>query len=140
MNSDFKAKKSQAIFMSVALLCSVYFGIALINLLKFEHTAQKVSGSVIERSFGHFTIQYVVAQTKYSITEPLPKARGMSSRGHLVEGAEVSVLYNPHNPQQAKWDSHRDLIFDSLMLFFSILGIGVGLKRKNNKMIPNAPL
>jgi len=118
----------------VTLLILACIGIAyscwlLLGYVHFAGEATETQGVVVARDSIRFTIEFQVDGQTFRIEEDLPSTKGSSGleRVRLRPGAEVTVLYDPASPQNAKWKSNRLWIFPVAILALSSLGGMVAL-------------
>ena len=108
-------------------------------LLGYVHFAAKATGTqgvVVARDSIRFTIEFQVDGQTFRMEEDLPSIKGSSAleRVRLRPGAEVTVLYDPASPQNAKWKSNRLWIFPVAILALSSLGAMVALFARLNRL------
>lgn len=123
--------RQRTIFALLVASLGLPYGIyRLWDAWSFTSRAREVTGEIVERDSSRFTIRYVVEGQAFQIEEDLPIAKGMSRsrRIELQPGVQVTVLYNPAAPQEARWDSDRIWAFPIIVILVSVLAGLAGLR------------
>jgi len=127
------------IFACIGLPILIYGIITFFNLYDFLKTAKETNGTIIDFVTTKSTHRESKISTnrtqRIDTSSSYPKIRFISQEGKTVEfisdftdnniknveGTVVSVLYNPKNPDDAKWNTKKSLLFGPLVLF--VLGL-----------------
>jgi hypothetical protein len=137
------------IFLAVGILLFIITGISCYNIKKFEETAVKTSGRVIDliekRRSGSRSATYspvVIYEDDRGMQHQY--VPGFSSNPPAFDiGESIEMHYDPRKPGDAKiagWHEYiGGLITGGLGLIFSLIGIGYHAARKFRKS-GNAPL
>jgi hypothetical protein len=127
------------IFTCIGLPVLIYGIITFVNLYNFSKTAKEANGTIVDfvtTKSTHRENQINTNRTQsIDTSSSYPKIRFVDQEGktvefvskftdndpNTVEGMAVSVLYNPKNSSDAKWDTKKSLLFSPLMLL--LLGL-----------------
>jgi Protein of unknown function (DUF3592) len=122
-------RRGAAVALVIALVGLPYGVYRLWDAWSFTSQAREAIGEIVERDSSQFTIRYAAEGRTFQITENLPSTKGMSGlkRAELQPGVEVTVLYDPVSPQNARWKSDRVWAFPIAVILVSVLAGLAGL-------------
>lgn len=121
----------------IAVGAFLYGTYRLWDIWNFSRNAREAQGLIVDRTSNQFAIQFTLDGKTYQIEETLPSTKGadIEARMRLQPGAYVTVLYDPAEPQNARWKSERNWAFPVALCAISVLcGLGayrpsLGLQR-----------
>jgi len=116
----------------IAAVAFLYGAYHLWDIWNFSRDAREAQGLIIERTSAEFTIQFTVDGRRYQIEESLPSTKGadIEARMRLQPGANVTVLYDPAAPQNARWQNARNWAFPGALCAIGVL-CGLAVSRPN---------